>query len=71
MKLRPIKPGHVTNCRYCKSQGQSVQAIWHLTGRNYQACGLHKYLLEDEIEKERKFNSGEYSEADEQTWRRL
>lgn len=69
MKIRPIRPEHITNCIYCKNEGDKVQAKYHLTGANKQSCEFHKFRLEalrdDEKPQER------YSEADYQTWMRL
>lgn len=70
MKIKKIKPEHITNCIYCKEHGIKTQAIWHLTVRNKQACDAHKDVLEDIIE-ECKAYERHYTEADYQTWLRL
>jgi hypothetical protein len=71
MKIRPIKPEHITNCIYCKVTGKKVQAVWHLTGANKQACDEHKHKLVEIITAEHRGNDDHLSEADYQTWMKL
>lgn len=70
MKIRKILPGVIINCPWCKAEGNKVSAIWHLTGANKQACVNHRAKLE-ELKAEEDKSSGDYSEADHQTWLRL
>lgn len=69
MKLRKIVGGHITNCVYCKEDCDKVQAKWHLTGANKQACEFHKFRLEAIRDDEKP--EEHYSEADYQTWMKL
>lgn len=73
MKLKKIKPGHIANCPYCKAQGNKVQATWHLTFENKQACDVHKFLLEHIRDRANKEDGGyaDYSEGDYQSWLRV
>jgi hypothetical protein len=71
MKIRPIKPGHITNCPWCKAAGHKVQAVWHLTGLNKQACDAHKsQLMGLKCSHDHKYST-HYTEADYQTWLKL
>jgi hypothetical protein len=70
MKIRQIKQGHVTNCPWCKTNGQKVQAVWHLTRANIQACEEHLPLLCVIRDEANAHASSHYSEADYQTWLR-
>lgn len=69
MKIRRIKPEHVTNCPWCKARGYKERAIWHLTGANKQACDAHLGELR-KLQQADRMNE-DYSEADHQTWLKL
>lgn len=69
VKIRAIKPGHITNCPWCKTMGEKVQAVWHLTSANKQACDAHKPMLEAIRDADN--DNGHRSEADYQTWMKL
>jgi hypothetical protein len=72
MRIRRVKDGVVIGCHFCKQNNERTPALWHLTGRNIQACGPHKRELEAimHVHNESQRNT-EYSEADHQTWMRL
>jgi hypothetical protein len=71
MKIKKIKEGHVTNCQYCKVEGNKVQAIYHLTGENKQSCEKHLIELKQIQTLSIADDGGYRTEADYQTWMRL
>jgi hypothetical protein len=71
MNLKRIKPGHITNCTFCKQVGQKAQAVWRVTHNTTTACEQHKPDLERFMAQWNKAQNRDYSEADHQTWLRL
>lgn len=70
MKIRAIKPGHITYCPWCKAEGLKAVCQYHLTGANKQSCAYHRPQLEA-IQNQANTSDDDLSEADYQTWHRL
>ncbi len=69
--LKRIKPGHSTNCTFCKAADLKVPALWRMSLDNRTACDAHRSTLQDILNKREKLSNQALSEGDYQSWMKL